>query len=492
MPDSPVLSDSDRLRVAANPGRFIWFRIFFNCRFYYPVYAIMFLDFGLSEEQFAYLNVAWALSIVLLEVPSGALADQLGRRTLVVLSAVLMVVEMLILALMPVVDRAGLADDPEALQRAVWLLFAVFCVNRVVSGAAEAAASGADEALAYDSLPEEDRESRWSRLMVRLMKTQSIGFVAVLIVGAAVYDPEVVNRVAGWIGIDHEFTQAETLKFPILLNLGMAVVTLLVALRLYEPASLRPECDLPLAQSIRRSFRRTFRAGGWILKTPVALMLLLVGLFYDSIIRLYYTVNSIWFEVIGFEPRWFGFISVAGSLTGIAAAVIGGRLIEKRSPAFNFALLGVLTLIGLVSLAYPIRYWSVLFLPGLWLGMRLLHFFLSNYLNRVTPSENRATVLSFRGLSMNLSYGLVTWAYGMQTAFLRERMAPENLDTFTEAQRETFSRAVFAEAVSWWWLWFVLTVIGLALYRRVKIGKTWNELLARPEVSGEAEAERKD
>lgn len=491
MPDLPNLSESDRLRIAANPSRFIWFRIFFNCRFYYPVYAIMFLDFGLSEEQFAYLNVAWALSIVLLEVPSGALADQLGRRTLVVLAAVLMVIEMLVLLLMPVVDKAGLGRDPEALERAVWILFGVFCINRVVSGAAEAAASGADEALAYDSLPEDDRDGRWSRLMVTLMKRQSIGFVAVLIIGAAVYDPESVNRAAGWLGIEREFTQAETLKFPILLNLGMAIGTLLIALRLYEPSSLRPKCDLPLAQSIRQSFRRTFRAGGWILKTPVALMLLLVGLFYDSIIRLYYTVNSIWFEVIGFEPRWFGFISVAGSLTGIAAATLGGRLVEKRSPSFNFGLLSVFTFIGMVSLAFPIQYWSVMFLPGLWMGMRLLHFFLSTYLNRVTPSENRATVLSFRGLSMNLSYGLLTWAYGLQMAFLRERMASDNADAFSEAEQEAFSRTVFSEAVSWWWIWFVVAVIGLATFRHFKIGKTWNELLAKPVVSAEAEESTK-
>ncbi|MCB1230862.1 MAG: MFS transporter [Verrucomicrobiae bacterium] len=484
-PDAPI-SEEDRLRVAANPSRFLWFRLLFNCRFYYPVYAIMFLDFGLSEEQFAYLNVAWALSIVLLEVPSGALADQLGRRNLVVLASVLMVIEMLVLALMPVVDRAGLADDPEALHRAVWILFAVFCVNRVISGAAEAAASGADEALAYDSLPEDDREGRWSRLMVKLMKWQSIGFVAVLIIGAAVYDPELVNRAAGWFGIEHRFTQGETLKFPIYLNVGMAVATLLVALRLYEPASLRPKCDLPLGQSIRHSFRRTFRAGGWILHTPAALMLLLVGLFYDSIIRLYYTVNSIWFEVIGFEPRWFGFISVAGSLTGIAAAALGGRLIERKSPSFNFALLAMFTFVGLFSLAFPIRYWSVLFLPGLWLGMRLLHFFLSNYLNRVTPSENRATVLSFRGLTMNLSYGLVTWGYGLQTALLRDRMAPDNLDTFSEAERVAFSRSVFAEAASWWWGWFLFTIFVVAIYRRLKIGKTWNELLAKPVISGDA------
>ncbi len=479
MPGSPTPVANDT-GLAANASRFVWFRVFFNCRFYYPVYAIMFLDFGLSQEQFAYLNVAWALSIVLLEVPSGALADQLGRRTLVVAAAVLMVVEMLVLALVPVVDRAALAGDPEALERALWVLFAVFCVNRVISGAAEAAASGADEALAFDSLPEADRETRWSRLMVRLMRWQSICFVAVSLTGAAVYDPELVNRVAAWLGWGRTFTQAETLKFPIWLNLGMALATLTVALGFREPDSSPSGASQPIGAAIRESFRRTFRAGGWILRTPVALMLILVGLFYDSIVRLYYTVNSIWFETIGFEPRWFGAISVAGSLTGLAAAALGGRLMERRSPSFNFGLLTVLVFVGLFSLAFPVRYWSVLFLPGLWLGMRLLHFFLSTYLNRVTPSADRATVLSFRGLTMNLSYGLVTWGFGMQTAWLRGRADG------ADATDEAATRAIFTEAVSWWWVWFVLTVAGLALYRRLVIGKSWNELLARPTVSGDA------
>ncbi|MEO0416686.1 MAG: MFS transporter, partial [Verrucomicrobiota bacterium] len=61
---------------------FIAFRIFFNSRFYYPIYAIMFIDFGLTQAQFATLNVAWALAIIFLEVPSGALADHFGRKAL--------------------------------------------------------------------------------------------------------------------------------------------------------------------------------------------------------------------------------------------------------------------------------------------------------------------------------------------------------------------------------------------------------------------------
>ena len=97
---------------------FVAFRVFFNARFYYPVFTILFLDFGLTLEQFAVLNAVWAATIVLAEVPSGALADVIGRRRLVLAAAVLMVVEMALLCFVP----RGNVD----------LLFAVFLVLLLV------------------------------------------------------------------------------------------------------------------------------------------------------------------------------------------------------------------------------------------------------------------------------------------------------------------------------------------------------------------------
>ena len=58
---------------------FMAFRVLFNARFYYPVFTVLFLDYGLTLEQFALLNTVWAMTIVLAEVPSGALADVFGR-----------------------------------------------------------------------------------------------------------------------------------------------------------------------------------------------------------------------------------------------------------------------------------------------------------------------------------------------------------------------------------------------------------------------------
>ena len=54
--------------LKSNIPLFIAFRVFFNARWYYPVLAVLFIDFGLTIEQYALLNVAWAAAIVGLEI----------------------------------------------------------------------------------------------------------------------------------------------------------------------------------------------------------------------------------------------------------------------------------------------------------------------------------------------------------------------------------------------------------------------------------------
>ena len=89
-------------------------------------------------DQFALLNAIWALTIIIAEVPSGASSDLLGRKKLMNATAALMVLELAVWAFAP-------QGDPDRLF--IWL-----AINRVLSGLAGSAASGADEALVYDSL----------------------------------------------------------------------------------------------------------------------------------------------------------------------------------------------------------------------------------------------------------------------------------------------------------------------------------------------------
>lgn len=438
-----------------NVRLFIAFRVFFNARFYYPVFTILFLDYGLTIDQFALLNAAWAASIVLLEAPSGALADTIGRRNLLVTAAVLMVLEMMLLSFAP----RGHAT----------LLFAIFMVNRVLSGAAEAAASGADEALAYDALDREGDAGDWGRVLERQMRLRSAAAICAMIIGAAVYDPALMNRAAGWVGIDLGLTQGVTLRFPPILTLLMSLAVLFITLRMEEVPRAGDDEDDACAEgaprcgeSILRAFKLTFRAGLWILKSPLALTIILAGMLYDHIIRMLITLGSQYYRLIQLPEASFGLIGSGVAVMGLFIPRLARKMTETRSQAFNFNVLAVLTAAGLVGVAFFIPYLGLVPMLVLFSVMLMANFFVSHYLNRLTDSRQRATVLSFKGLSFNLAYGLIGILYSVYLGYLRTQ-APAGGDA------GSVENAIFIQSVSAFPWYFILMLIGFYLFARWRL-----------------------
>ncbi|HEX2751184.1 MAG TPA: MFS transporter, partial [Verrucomicrobiales bacterium] len=405
---SPV-PPSDPAIAARNIRAFLLFRVLFNSRFYYPIYTILFLDFGLTLEQFAILNLVWAGSIVLFEVPSGALADKLGRKHLVVFSGVLMIIEMLLLCFMPV--NAGLVT------------FYLFLGNRVISGLAEACCSGADEALVYDALPVEGRSAAWTRVLASLMRWQSMTFMVVALIGAAVYSRDFMNRIPG---LEHLSKEA-CMRIPLWLNLGMAVATVAVSLLFVDTHPRSPDRS-SLRSVVKASFGQMIGTGRWIMSSPAAVVLILTGLLYDSFTRLFYSIGSSYYRLLQIDESCNGVILAGSSLIGLGTALVVEKLVGILKPSQNLGMVAVLVFAGLSGIALQIQAWAgwagVLFVVPFWLAMRSLHYFLSQYLNSISDSAHRATVLSFKGLTMNLAYGLVMWLYGLQTAWLRSEHAP--------------------------------------------------------------------
>jgi hypothetical protein len=415
-----------------NVRLFIWFRLLFNCRFYYPVFTVLFLDLGLSIAEFAALNVLWAVTIVLLEVPSGALADQIGRRRLVVAAGWLMVVEMVLLCLMPVGNHDAV----------LWL----FALNRIVSGTAEACASGADEALAYDSLPHEDRPALWARAMAHLSRAMAVGFIFSSITGSVLYDHGKVTMVAGWLGLEAP-AREWTLKIPLALNVLTAVACLAVTSRLVEvphEGAAAGKGRTRFGEDIRAALRGIVDAARWVWRTPAALTLIVFGVVFDSIIRLFLTVTSNFYRLVGIPEAWYGVIATVASLLGLATAGVMERLSNRHSADRNFSGLAVVVFVGLLCVAYPAPGWAgVALAMPLMLAMRFLQFFLAYYMNGVVDSTHRATVLSFRGVTINLAYGVMTLLFGLHTHWLEGRLQVAAEDT-----------RVFAASLRWWPWWF--------------------------------------
>jgi MFS family permease len=99
---------------------------------YYPLYALLFLDTGLSAAQVSGLFAVWSVTAVVTEVPAGVLADRWSRRGAVVLAGVLQAAAFVVWTAVPA--------------------YGAFLAGFVIWGVAGALVSGAGEALVHDGL----------------------------------------------------------------------------------------------------------------------------------------------------------------------------------------------------------------------------------------------------------------------------------------------------------------------------------------------------
>lgn len=109
------------------------------------MYALLFEDHGVSLGQISTLFIIWSLTSFVFEVPSGAWADTIDRRRLLVLSAVI---------------YAGAFSSWMLLQT-----FSGFALGFVLWGLSSAIMSGTFESLMYDELIDRGVESQYPRLI---------------------------------------------------------------------------------------------------------------------------------------------------------------------------------------------------------------------------------------------------------------------------------------------------------------------------------------
>jgi MFS family permease len=379
--------------------------VLYNARAYYPILAIFFLDLGLTLDQFVMLNFIWAAAIFLLEVPSGALADTLGRKRLLVIAAAIMVVEMGILLVAP--KDGG------------WLLLALCGINRLLSGASEAAASGADEAIAYDSLPEENRETAWDDLLATTMRWQAAGFLIAMSLGGLLYDPSWFNRLVP----EHLHLSLEvTHRLPMALVFLQAIACLVITLRLDEIDRSKGHA----VDRCRSAFKLTLRTAKRAFTTRSIAMIIAGGLLIDSVIRNFATITSEYYRLIN-VPEWaFGLIGSVIAIGNWFVPTIAKRINHRFTPLTTLAIAGGVTIAGLLALA-PAWPWFGLIPATLLMSLLgLVSFTISRFLNSVAESDQRATLLSVKGLAFNLGYGTYSLGFSLIIAGLRGASGGEN------------------------------------------------------------------
>ncbi len=155
-----------KLISTINTRVFIWAEAGRSLVFMIPVW-IAFLQSRLSVTEVSiYLAVGFVTQL-LLELPTGALADLIGRKFTIVL--------------------AYTADAIQYLLFAFAITFPQFLILSVISGLAEALRSGSLEAIVYDSLKQDKKEKTFTSIMAKQGLRFQIGLMVSTFLGGFLY-----------------------------------------------------------------------------------------------------------------------------------------------------------------------------------------------------------------------------------------------------------------------------------------------------------------
>ena len=324
----------------------------------------------LSYVQIFGLQTWFMLMCFLMEVPTGAVADRFGRKVSVACGGFLLAAASLLYGSVP--------------------HLAVFVAAEALFAVAITLISGADEALAYDSLLACGREAEASRVMSRLEAAKLAGVLAGALLGAVV---------ASRLGV----------RWPMLLQAVPLALSGLIALGLTEPPRGKKEASegggyLRLLSGGLEHFR----------SAPELRALALDQVACATVAWLVIWLYQLQLGRVGVPLAAFGVVHAAMGLGQISLLsrvaqverAVGGRARLTRVTA----LVPALAMLGLAATTH-VAASVVLIVAAATAGLGRPPLF-SGPVNRLIPSERRATVLSAVSAARTLAVAMVYPAVG--------------------------------------------------------------------------------
>ncbi|MFG0317939.1 MAG: MFS transporter [Planctomycetota bacterium JB042] len=347
--------------------RFQSFNLFAFSFAWIPVmYPFFTVGRGFSDREFFQLNAAYYLTMCVLEVPTGVLADRFGRRNVLVAGCLLLAVSFA--TIFGATSFLGAAGG-----------MALMAVGHTLL-------SGSDAAWLYDTLLEQGRTEEYLRAESRAHWMRMVGVSAC----------DVAGGFAAWtLGFGAAFA----------LSIASVLTAAAIAATLPEPpGAARPAS---FAGHVRGSVLRTFRHRHvrWIFFwfTAVFLLLRLAFHFYQLHMDAVGITNYLVYGVV------LGLLNVFAAPFAAAAPWFDRRLGEARQAT---GMLLTIALSFLLLWAFPLT-WSVAFFTLQQIPFALLNPFARNYTQRHVPSAERATVFSIQSLAGRLAVGAASFGVGI-------------------------------------------------------------------------------
>lgn len=322
-----------------------------------PIIVLYYMAKGLSFTEIMLLQSIGAVAVVLFEVPTGAVADKIGRVQSIVLGALFWGLSLFIYI--------------------IGKNFYVFAVGEIIFSLGGAFKSGADTALIYDSLKELKRENEFQKIegsaRSLIFYTQGIG----AIIASFLYE---IN-----------------IYLPMIVSIGFMIITAIVAMNFKEPCIEGKE-----GRFGANYFNQIKESGIYIFGHEKIKAIILYSMIFFIFFRAGFWYYQPYMESVNIPIKYFGFIFFMFNMTAALISNKCYKIMELTKPRTLTFMSGLL-ITSFILLGF-IRVWiGVLAILLQQVARGLYRPVTRKYMNKHIPSDKRATILSFHSLAVNLA-----------------------------------------------------------------------------------------
>ncbi len=356
-----VITDKQAQHLRGNIGKMYLYRILLGLMFPVPTIVLFWQRHGMSLTDVMVLQSLFAVALVLFELPSGYLSDIAGRRKTLIMSGCSNLLAM-------IVYSQGQH-------------FYHFLAAEIGFAFGFALISGTDAAMIYDTLLALDDEKTYQEVYGKLY------FYNLFAIGGS-------SVIGGFIGsINYRWTFYASFPF--------FFAAIVVALTMLEP----PRKKLAAQQGYLRELWR-------ILTYCFVIRPRLRWLIVYSGVVIGLNNAALWFyqpyfKLCALPVAYFGIAFASYQVFAAMSSKYAYQLEKRLGPHSSLLMLVVMVSAGFLTMGYIVFLFSFLLAFFHQFARGFSRIVITDYVNQLTESDIRATVLSTQNLVMRLIYALL-------------------------------------------------------------------------------------
>lgn len=352
---------NSKAKLKSNIWKYYFYEIMDAMFFSVPIMVLFWQENGLSLSQIMILQSLYSVAAVLLEVPTGYFADVFGRKKTLVLGALFWSFGMIAYSF--------------------GYNFYQFLIAELLFALGSSLKSGADSAFIYDTLVELKQEHHYKKIWGHANFLGMSALAASAIIGG--------------------FIAKLNLRTTLYVSIPFFIIEFFITLSLIEPLKYKIISE---TSKLKQMFNIIKNA---LFKNKQLKWLIIYGAiifaFNQSALWLYQP----YFKITGLDLVYFGLVFAAFQIVAAFSAKYAHRLENILGQKFSLIMLPILIGISYLLMNNFIFLFSFSFCFLQQFVRGFSDPVISDYLNKLTPSHTRATILSIKALMGRLIYAAI-------------------------------------------------------------------------------------